>query len=78
MTIRTRLTLWNASMLLVALVATGVLTYYELVIEPRSQTQETPATLKGDQEPAPTDLVEIGISAALCPPWPWPWPEAGG
>ena len=52
MTIRTRLTLWNASMLLVALVATSELTYYELVIEPRSQTQRMPATLKGDPEPA--------------------------
>ncbi|HXP61485.1 MAG TPA: HAMP domain-containing sensor histidine kinase [Dongiaceae bacterium] len=67
MTIRTRLTLWNASMLLVALLATGALAYYELVIEPRSQAQETPATLKGDKQPAPTDLVEIGIFCSIVP-----------
>ena len=67
MTIRTRLTLWNASMLLVALAATGTLAYYELVIEPRSQAQETPATLKGDKQPAPADLVEIGIFCSIVP-----------
>jgi signal transduction histidine kinase len=54
-------------MLLVALVATGALAYYELVIEPRSQTQPAPAAGKGQTEPAPTDLVEIGIFCSIVP-----------
>jgi signal transduction histidine kinase len=66
-TIRTRLTLWNASLLLVALVATGALACYELVIEPRSQTRGAQAAGKSRQEPAPTDLVEIGMFCSIVP-----------
>ena len=37
MAIRTRLTLWFTGMLFVSLLAMGVLSYYEFVVEPRSQ-----------------------------------------
>ena len=67
MTIRTRLTLWNASTLLVALAATGALAYYELVIEPRSRAREAQAAGKSGKRPTPTDLVEIGMFCSIVP-----------
>jgi signal transduction histidine kinase len=39
MNIRTRLTLWFALVLVLSLTAMGVLSYYELVVEPRSRAQ---------------------------------------
>ncbi|MGA3164329.1 MAG: ATP-binding protein [Verrucomicrobiota bacterium] len=42
MTIRTRLSLWYAAVMFVALMVMGVLLYYQLVIEPRQHTQKHP------------------------------------
>jgi len=66
-TIRTRLTLWNASMLLVALLATGALAYHELVTEPRAHNQGAQAAGKSQKDSAPTDLVEISIFCSIVP-----------
>ena len=52
MTIRTRLTLWFTSVLFAALVAMGVLSYYELVAEPRSEARP------GDGAPTQKDADE--------------------
>lgn len=67
MTIRTRLTLWNASMLLVALAATGALTYYELVIEAQRHTQGAQEAGKSGKERGSTDMIEIGIFLSIVP-----------
>ena len=52
MTIRTRLTLWFTSVLFASLVAMGVLSYYELVAEPRSEARP------GDGAPTQKDADE--------------------
>ena len=67
MTIRTWLTLWNASMLLVALLATGALAYYELVIEARPQAQGAQPAGKSAKEPAPADIIEIAMFCSIIP-----------
>src|SRR5436309_7242169 len=50
MTIRTRLTLWFTGILFVSLLAMGVLSYYELVAEPRSQ-RARPSGVSSEQDP---------------------------
>ena len=67
MTIRTRLTLWNASMLLVVLLPTCALAYHELVTEPRAHNQGAQAAGKSQKDSAPTDLVEISIFCSIVP-----------
>jgi signal transduction histidine kinase len=47
MTIRTRLTLWFTGILFVSLLAMGALSYYEFVMEPRSQAARAEAASKG-------------------------------
>jgi len=58
MTIQARLTLWFASVLVVALLAMGALSYYELVMEPRGKLRDAQKGLKvEDTEPAGPDEV---------------------
>jgi signal transduction histidine kinase len=52
MTIRTRLSLWYAAVMFVALMAMGSLQYYELVVEPRR------AALRHHQRPNPEATIE--------------------
>jgi signal transduction histidine kinase len=47
MTIRTRLTLWYAGLIIVSLLAMGLLSYHEFVLEPRQKN--SPAALAGKQ-----------------------------
>src|SRR6266850_7072981 len=54
MTIRTRLTIWFALVLILSLTAMGLLSYYELVVEPRSRSQAD----------APSE--EVGEALAWC------------
>jgi len=50
MTIRTRLTLWYTGILFTSLLAMGVLTYYELVAEPRTKVQRGEATANEEMD----------------------------
>ena len=67
MTIRTRLILWNAALLFVAIAATGALAYYELVVEPRIRAREMPSPGKGGKEPDATDMIEVGLFCSIVP-----------
>jgi len=42
MTIRTRLSLWYAAVMFVALMVMGVLLYYQIIIEPREHARRHP------------------------------------
>jgi len=71
MTIRTRLSLWYASIMFIALMVMGVLLYYQLVIEPRQEARQH----HRDPEAEPIDpdvfedvsgiVLSCGIPAAL-------------
>ena len=50
MTIRTRLTLWFTGILLAAMLAAGLWTYYDLVVEPREKVRQGKATAKEEME----------------------------
>ncbi len=71
MTIRTRLSLWYASIMFIALMVMGVLLYYQLVIEPRHESQWHHH--EQGEEPVDPDVFEdvtaivmwCGIPAAL-------------
>ena len=71
MTIRTRLSLWYASIMFIALMVMGVLLYYQLVIEPRQEAQRHHR--EQDEESVDPDVFEdvtgivfsCGIPAAL-------------
>ncbi len=71
MTIRTRLSLWYASIMFIALMAMGVLLYWQLVIEPRQEAQRHHH--EQSEEPVDPDVFEdvtgivlwCGIPAAL-------------
>jgi signal transduction histidine kinase len=58
MRIRTRLILWFGAVLLAALIAMGLLSYYEYVVEPQSQGPRPAAAAKADENTL-VDLVEI-------------------
>ncbi|MDR3456162.1 MAG: ATP-binding protein [Verrucomicrobiae bacterium] len=72
MTIRTRLSLWYASIMFIALMVMGVLLYYQLVIEPREEAHHHHHHER-DEEPVDPDVFEdvtsivlsCGIPAAL-------------
>jgi signal transduction histidine kinase len=66
MTIRTRLTLWFAAVLLVSLLAMGALCYYELVVEPR-RNAASGVHLKGEEPPEEVleALLWCGIPALI-------------
>jgi signal transduction histidine kinase len=61
MRIRTRLTVWFAGVLLAALIAMGLLSYYEYVAEPRSRGLRPAAVARGEEgdENSVADVVEI-------------------
>jgi len=48
MTIRTRLSLWYATVMFIALMVMGGLLYYQLVIEPRQEAREHPPAQNGE------------------------------
>jgi signal transduction histidine kinase len=58
MKIRTRLTLWFASVLVLSVLAMGLLCYYELVIEPRSKLGNDARTASISAEEGPFELLE--------------------
>jgi signal transduction histidine kinase len=72
MTIRTRLSLWYAAIMFIALMAVGVLLYNQLVIDPRHEAREHHREW-GEEESADPDVFEdvssivlaCGIPAAL-------------
>lgn len=59
MSLRTKLTLWYSGLLLVSLVVTGRLTYYEFLIEPQLAGPSAPP------DPAWEEVVEIILKAGL-------------
>ena len=60
MTVRTRLAIWFSGILFVALLATGVLSYYELVAEPRAKIQRGAAPANEEtEESGAEDLLVI-------------------
>src|SRR5262245_59460790 len=63
MTIRTRLTLWFTGTLFVSLLAMGVLSFFELVVEPRSQAARAEAAVKGPDSEAEEAGDILGILA---------------
>jgi len=58
MTIRTRLTLWFAGVLVVSLFAMGALSYYGLVVEPRNKAQLSPTDPESKADPPGEELLE--------------------
>ena len=64
MTIRTRLTLWFTGILFISLVAMSVLTYYELVAEPRTKVQRGEAT--ANEEMQETGAEDLFVILAWC------------
>jgi signal transduction histidine kinase len=60
MTIRTRLILWFSGIMFASLVAMGVLSYYDLVLEPRRAAQsQVPGNKEEAEENGPGEVVEI-------------------
>ena len=64
MTIRLRLTLWFASVLIASLLGMGLLSYYELVVEPRNNRLLGKTRGNGSNSDGPAE--EIGEAAAWC------------
>jgi signal transduction histidine kinase len=64
MTIRTRLTLWFAAVLIVSLLAMLALSYYEFVVEPRSQPRGPKAVSETQQ--AGADASEVAEALLWC------------
>jgi signal transduction histidine kinase len=71
MTIRTRLSLWYASIMFIALMVMGVLLYWQLVIEPRQEAQQQHQA-QGEEQVDPDVFEDVtgivmwcGIPAAL-------------
>lgn len=58
MTIRTRLTIWFAAVLVVSLFAMGALSYYGLVVEPRNKARLAPTDPEAKQDPPGEELLE--------------------
>lgn len=58
MTIRTRLTLWFAAVLVLSLLAMGALSYYGLVIEPRNKARLAPTDPEAKADPPGEELLE--------------------
>jgi len=79
MRIRTRLTLWFAGVLVIALLAMSLSVYYELVLEPRQKAREARMAAK-PPEPADPPMEEIGEALLWCgiPALVWGWVAAGG
>jgi heavy metal sensor kinase len=68
MTIRARLSLWYAAVMFTALMAMGLLLYYELVIDPREEAKENAKSLEIDPPMDPDafqDVVGIVLWCAL-------------
>ena len=66
---RTRLTLWFSGILFIALIAMGVLSYYEFKVEPATQSQAADSNLTSEEESDFTQVVSIlvwcGVPALL-------------
>ena len=72
MTIRTRLSLWYAVIMFVALMAMGVLLYHQLIMEPRHRAQRRHETLDQRKLARSDDIFEdvtgIVLKEAVSPP----------
>src|SRR5437764_13454473 len=66
MTIRTRLTLWYAGVLMAAMLAISMWSYYDLVIEPTKHKNSTDATVAAHDEPSESLGFDIAEAALYC------------
>src|SRR6267142_6938823 len=68
MTIRSRLALWFAAVLVAAMLAMALLSYYKFVLEPRGQRtgrQASAANEEGEEEDGAEDVVDILAGCGL-------------
>ena len=65
MTIRTRLTLWFAGVLVISLFAMGCLSYYELVVEPRNKARLSASDPESQADSPSEEIVEAFLCSAI-------------